>query len=37
MPDAVYSFSGLNLLNGLAYGNGGPMCWPRSTALSMRH
>ena len=36
MPDAVYSFSGLNLLNGLAYGNGGPMCWPRSTALSMR-
>jgi len=36
MPRATLSFRGRNVLNGLEYGNGGPACWPRSTALEMR-
>jgi hypothetical protein len=36
MTDVAFSFSGHNVVNGLEYGNGGPTCWPRSTAEAMR-
>ncbi|HEY6793731.1 MAG TPA: hypothetical protein VI248_03500, partial [Kineosporiaceae bacterium] len=35
LTDAVFSFSGHNTVNGLEYGNGGPACWPRTTAERM--
>jgi len=31
----VLSFSSINSINGLVYGNGGVKCWPKSTLLSM--
>lgn len=34
-PKYVYSFSALNTINGLAYGNGGIKIWPKKLVLSV--
>jgi hypothetical protein len=32
----VFSYSSINSINGLIYGNGGVKCWPRETLLSIK-
>ena len=36
ITDAVISWSGKNIVNGLVYGNGGLKCWPKDLVLNMK-
>ena len=36
LTDKVISWTALNQINGLAYGNGGIKCWPKEKVLNMR-